>query len=57
MEAVDWESSSGGSSDTEAYLQDTKYEDDVEHHFTSGSISKLQFRYITFVLFIKIDFL
>uniref|UniRef100_A0A2N9H6E5 tRNA-splicing endonuclease subunit Sen54 N-terminal domain-containing protein n=1 Tax=Fagus sylvatica TaxID=28930 RepID=A0A2N9H6E5_FAGSY len=44
MEAVDWESSSGGSSDTEAYLQDTKYEDDVEHHFTSGSISKLQFR-------------
>ncbi|KAM4080130.1 hypothetical protein ACJW30_09G168200 [Castanea mollissima] len=44
MEAVDWENSSGGSSDTEAYLQDTKYEDDEELHFTSGFISKLQFR-------------
>nr|POE88602.1 hypothetical protein CFP56_69035 [Quercus suber] len=44
MEAVDWENSSGGSSDTEAYFQDTKYEDDEELHFTSGFISKLQFR-------------
>ncbi|KAM3691098.1 hypothetical protein ACJW31_09G169700 [Castanea mollissima] len=44
MEAVDWENSSGGSSDIEAYLQDTKYEDDEELHFTSGFISKLQFR-------------
>ncbi|KAL4607838.1 hypothetical protein ACB092_09G203800 [Castanea dentata] len=46
MEAVDWENSSGGSSDTEAYLQDTKYEDDEELHFTSGFISKLQFRFL-----------
>ncbi|KAK7839436.1 hypothetical protein CFP56_018035, partial [Quercus suber] len=45
MEAVDWENSSGGSSDTEAYLQDKKYEDDEELHYTSGFISKLQFRY------------
>ncbi|XP_030945133.1 tRNA-splicing endonuclease subunit Sen54-like isoform X1 [Quercus lobata] len=44
MEAVDWENSSGVSSDTEEYLQDTKYEDDEELHFTSGFISKLQFR-------------
>ncbi|KAK4580682.1 hypothetical protein RGQ29_024362 [Quercus rubra] len=44
MEAVDWENSSGGSSDTEAYLQDKKYEDDEELHFTSGFISKFQFR-------------
>ncbi|KAK4580678.1 hypothetical protein RGQ29_024358 [Quercus rubra] len=44
MEAVDWENSSGGSSDTEAYLQDTKYEDDEELHFTSGFISQSQFR-------------
>ncbi|KAK9988921.1 hypothetical protein SO802_029160 [Lithocarpus litseifolius] len=44
MEVVDWENSSGGLSDTEEYLQDTKYEDDEELHFTSGFISKLQFR-------------
>ncbi|XP_030973574.1 uncharacterized protein LOC115993746 isoform X1 [Quercus lobata] len=42
MEVVDWENSLGGSSDTEAYLQDIKYEDDEELHFTSGFI--LQFR-------------
>ena len=52
MEAVDWENSSGVSSDTEEYLQDTKYEDDEELHFTSGIISKLQFRYR---IFHKID--
>ena len=50
MEAVDWENSLGGSSDTEAYLQDKKYEDDEELHFTSGFI--LQFRYR---IFHKID--
>ena len=52
MEAVDWENSSVLSSDTEEYLQDTKYEDDEELHFTSGIISKLQFRYR---IFHKID--
>ena len=52
MEAVDWENSSGGSSGTEAYLQDTKYEDDEELHFTSGFISQSQFRYR---IFHKID--
>ncbi|KAK7841092.1 trna-splicing endonuclease subunit sen54 [Quercus suber] len=46
MEAVDWENSSGVSSDTEEYLQDTKYEDDEELHLTSGFISKLQFRFL-----------
>ena len=52
MEAVDWENSLGGSSDTEAYLRDKKYEDEEELHFTSGFISKLQFRYR---IFHKID--
>ena len=52
MEAVDWENSSVLSSDTEEYLQDTKYEDDEELHFTSGIISKFQFRYR---IFHKID--
>ena len=52
MEAVDWENSLGGSSGTEAYLQDTKYEDDEELHFTSGFISQLRFRYR---IFHKID--
>ncbi|KAK9987379.1 hypothetical protein SO802_032330 [Lithocarpus litseifolius] len=46
MEAVDWENSSGGSSDTEPCLQDKKYEDDEELQFTSGFISKLQFRFL-----------
>ena len=46
MEAVDWESSSGGASDIEGFLQDINYDDDEEHPFTSGFISKSQFRYI-----------
>jgi hypothetical protein len=46
MEAVDWESSSGGASDKEGFLQDINYDDDEEHPFTSGFISKSQFRYI-----------
>ncbi|GMY19669.1 tRNA-splicing endonuclease subunit Sen54-like isoform X1, partial [Fagus crenata] len=44
MEAVDWESSSGGASDIEGFLQDINYDDDEEHPFTSGFISKSQFR-------------
>jgi hypothetical protein len=54
MEAVDWESSSGGASDIEGFLQDINYDDDEEHPFTSGFISKSQFRYI-YIFFRKID--
>lgn len=48
MEDVDWESSSGGVSDTEASLQDIIYDDDEEHHSKSWFTSKLQFRYVVF---------
>ncbi|XP_062168170.1 uncharacterized protein LOC133874298 isoform X2 [Alnus glutinosa] len=44
MKDVDWESSSGGVSDTEASLQDIIYDDDEEHHSKSWFTSKLQFR-------------
>lgn len=45
-EAVDWESSSGGESENEAYLQYINYDDDnEEHHFKSWFTSKIQFRY------------
>ncbi|XP_035544368.1 uncharacterized protein LOC109014311 isoform X2 [Juglans regia] len=44
-EAVDWESSSGGVSEKEAYLQYINYDDDnEEHHFKSWFTSKMQFR-------------
>lgn len=48
MEDVDWESSSGGVSDTEASLQDIIHDDDEEHHSKSWFTSKLQFRYVVF---------
>lgn len=37
-----WPSSSGRASASEIYLQDAN--DEEEHYYTSGSISKLQFR-------------
>lgn len=48
MEAVDWESSSGGASEKEAYLQYINYDDDnEERHFKSWFTSKMQFRYVS----------
>ena len=51
MEVVDWESSSGEASDIEGFSQDINYDDEEEHPFTSGFISKLQFRYIYIYIF------
>ncbi len=56
MEAVDWESSSGEASDIEGFLQDINYDDEEEHPFTSGFISKSQFRYIYIYILGKLTF-